>query len=252
MIRTLIVDDEPLARDRMRRLLSEERDIELLASCGSGPAALAAIRTYAPDLVFLDIQMPGMSGLDVVEELGDGEFPYIIFVTAHDTYALKAFDVHALDYLLKPYDRERFRRAVAHARSMLLGHGSERVLDRIKALGERFHVVTGGRVTVVPARDVDWIESAGNYLVLHEGGRKHLLRSTMHEVEERLGPPFFLRVHRSAMVRLAAVREFRPTGSGAYVLELRNGVQVAASRSHRKSIREHLSSHRRASSSQER
>ena len=243
MIRTLIVDDEPLARDRVKRLLRDEEDIEVVGECGNGKDAIDFIKSKNPDLVFLDIQMPEKSGLDVVKSLGGKRFPTIVFVTAYDKYALQAFDVHALDYLLKPFNRERIKRAVARAREQVehrrMGNLDERLNSLIADLRsekkylERLVVKSVGRVFFLKTEEIDWIEAAGNYVKLHVGRDSHMIRETMNGIEAKLDPDKFLRIHRSTVVNIDRIKELHPMFSGDYAVILRDGTELALSRNYR-------------------
>ncbi len=249
-IRTLIVDDEPLARQRLRDLLRAEPDVLVLGECGDGREAIDAIRREAPDLVFLDVQMPAPDGFGVVRAVGAGRMPAVIFVTAYDRYALQAFEVRALDYLLKPFDRERFRKALGHARSQVERARAGELADRLAALldevrpvpraVERLVVKAGGRVFFLRAAEIDWVEAAGNYLRLHVGADVHLLRETMNGLEARLGPDQFLRIHRSTLVNVDRIREVQPLFHGDHVVILQDGTELAMSRGYRKNLERFL------------
>ena len=211
-IRTLIVDDESLARERIKRFLAGERDIEFVGECADGREAVAAIQTLKPDLVFLDIQIPELDGFGVLEAVGIELMPAVIFVTAYDRYALRAFDVNALDYLMKPYNRERFHKAVERARAQLSngakGELNERLLSLLENLQteqkhlERLMIKSSGRVFFLRTAEIDWIEAEGNYLRLHAGKDSHLLRETMNRLASKLDPDKFLRIHRSTLVNI--------------------------------------------------
>jgi two-component system LytT family response regulator len=239
-IRTLIVDDEPLARQRLRALLEDDPDIDILGECGDGKQALAELRQQRPDLVFLDVQMPVLDGFGVLEELAGAVMPVVIFVTAHDRYALKAFEVHALDYLLKPFDRDRFGAALTRAKTQVhqgrTGALDERLLDLLqsvpsrRALTERLVVKSGGRVTFVRIEDIDWIEAAANYVRLHVGKENHLLRESMSGLEGKLDTARFVRIHRSTIVNIERIRELQPAFHGDYVIILQDGTELALSR----------------------
>jgi two-component system LytT family response regulator len=247
-IRALIVDDEPLARERIRRFLARESDIELVGECSDGREAVESIRQLRPDLVFLDIQMPERDGFGVLEEIGAQELPSVIFVTAYDRYAIKAFDFHALDYLLKPYTGERFRRAVERARAQLQratgGHIDERLISLLEHLKaeqkylERLMVKSAGRVFFLRTDEIDWIEAEGNYVRLHVGREAHLLRETMNRLASRLDPEKFLRIHRSTLVHIERIKELQPMFGGEYTVVLRDGTQLTLSRSHRDKLLE--------------
>lgn len=243
MIRVLIVDDEPIARRGIRQHLRSEADLEVIGECGDGAAAIDAITGLAADLVFLDIQMPEVGGFDVVEAIGVGRMPAVIFVTAYDEHALRAFDVHAVDYVLKPIDRHRFRTAVERARRRL-AHAPAQLDRRIAAaLGElgrpahdyakRLAIKGDGRVILVDVDEVDRLEAAGNYVEVHSGARHHLVRETMASLEARLDPARFVRVSRSSIVNAVRVRELQPMFNGDFVVVLRDGTKVAGSRRYR-------------------
>jgi two-component system, LytTR family, response regulator len=239
-IRALIVDDEPLARKRVRRLLAGEPDISVIGECGTGREAIQSIQDSSPDLLFLDIQMPEIGGFEVLQSLNLERMPAVIFVTAYDQHALKAFEVHALDYLLKPFKQERFKIALQRARSQIakggvheIGPGLAAFIGKLRAeqtyLG-RFMIKTAGRVVFIKTSEVDWIESAGNYALLHVGDKAHALRETIHGLETKLCPKTFQRISRSAIVNLERVKELQPMGKGQYTLILINGKQLTMSR----------------------
>ena len=244
-LRVLIVDDEAPARARLRQMLRDEPDVEIVGECANGRQAVASIREQKPDLVFLDIQMPRLNGVEVCRELADGLMPLVIFVTAYDKFALQAFEVHALDYLLKPFDRERFGRAMRHAREQLERGRSSTApvnarllsaleqLQRGSASPERLAFKTDGRVVFVRLDEVDWVEAEGNYAKLHAGGAAHLLRETMNGLEEQLPPARFLRISRSAIVNLDRVKEVQPMFYGDHVVILRDGTQLNLTRNYR-------------------
>ena len=261
-IRTLIVDDEPLGRQRIATLLEAEDDVAVVGTCANGQAAVAAIERLRPDLVFLDVQMPVMNGFEVLEAVETRPLPVVIFVTAYDQYAVRAFDVHALDYLLKPYDRTRFRAALRRARSHLR---REQPLDRFsqqlqalladhrdahrKATREnaspsprRLAVRSGGQIVFLTMQEVDWIEAAGNYLALHVGNKTHLLRETMTAMESRLDPTSFLRIHRSTIVNLDRVQALEPLDGGTYRFILHDGTRLMSSRGYRDAVQALLDS----------
>jgi|HubBroStandDraft_3_1064219.scaffolds.fasta_scaffold16806_1 two-component system LytT family response regulator len=242
-IRALLVDDEPLARERIRMLLADEEEIEILAESVNGTEALRDIHRLAPDLVFLDVQMPELTGFELLDRLDPVRMPVIIFVTAYDQYALKAFEVCALDYLLKPFDRERFGRALARARVELdrkkSGQVNERVLRLLAELGqtkkhlEKLMIRDGGRVFFLRADEIDWIEAAGNYVRLHSGKEEHLYRETMTKLEAQLNPERFARIHRSAIVNTERIKELQPWFRGDYVIVLRDNQKLTLSRTYR-------------------
>lgn len=247
-INTLIVDDEPLARDRVKRFLRDEHDINIIGECGNGREAVTAIKEKRPDLVFLDIQMPEKNGFEVMKSLDAKSMPSVIFVTAYDQYALQAFDVHALDYLLKPFNRERLHKAVSHARDQIetkrMGNLDERLSSLIADLRsekkylERLVVKSVGRVFFLKVDEIDWIEAAGNYVKLHSGRESHMIRETMNGIEAKLDPDKFLRIHRSTVVHIDRIKELHPMFSGDYAVILRNGTELALSRNYRERLLE--------------
>lgn len=242
-IRTLIVDDEPLARERLKRFLRDESDIELIGECGDGDSAVSDIKSRKPDLVFLDIQMPEKNGFDVIRSLGPKKMPIVIFVTAYDQYALQAFDVHALDYLLKPFNKERLRRAVSRVREQFVQKSTTSLDDRLLSLLEdlrpekkyieRLVVKTSGRVFFLKVDEIDWIEAAGNYVKIHIGREAHMIRETMNGIENKLDPEQFMRIHRSTVVNIDKIKELHPMFSGDYAVILRNGAELSLSRNYR-------------------
>ena len=248
-IRTLIVDDEPLARDGIRLHLEDHQDIEVIGECGSGEEAVRRIEADAPDLVFLDIQMPGVDGFGVVEAIGaDEKLPAVVFVTAYDQFALRAFEAHALDYLLKPFERERFDKALDRVRIQLRGQANGHD-DRLRGLVaslvgrerflERMVARTGGKILILRV-DVDWIEAAANYVRVHIGPRQYLVRETMTNLETRLDPEKFLRIHRSIIVRKDRVKELEPLFQGDYSVILVDGTRLTSSRGYREKIQSFL------------
>jgi two-component system, LytTR family, response regulator len=247
MIRTLIVDDEPLARERMRSLLGGEADIAIVGECRDGREAVAAIKRDSPDLVFLDVQIPELDGFQVLEAIGAERTPAIVFVTAYDQYALQAFEVHAVDYLLKPFDEERFRRALERARQGLTrdkGDLSEKLLHLLQELKvpqgymERLVVKSAGRLSFLRTDEIEWVESAGNYVCLHVRGESHLLRETMTGLETRLDPSRFVRIHRTAIVNIDQIKELQPLFHGEYQVVLRDGTELTLSRGYRDRLQE--------------
>jgi len=249
-IRTLIVDDEPPARRKLRRLLSCESDIEIVGDCADGPQAVAAIAEHHPDLVFLDVQMPEMDGMGVVHAVGPERMPMVVFVTAFDRYAIQAFEISALDYILKPYSRERLQAAVARARGQLERGHSDDVEQRLHTLLEhlkpgreacgRLMLKSEGRVYFLKADEIDWIEAAHNYLVLHAGAKSHLLRETMDSLEARRAPGLFVRIHRSTMVNFERIQEICPWVRGEHAVILHDGTRLTLSRSYYERLRNRL------------
>jgi two-component system LytT family response regulator len=251
-IRALVVDDEPMARERVLSLLQQEEDVEVVGECSDGTQALAAIQHHSPDLVFLDVQMPGLDGFGVIEAVGAERMPTVIFVTAYDEYALKAFEVHALDYLLKPFGRDRFQQTLQHARSNLerrragdLGRRLLALVNDIKTEPgptrlDRLVVKSGGRVFFLRTDQIDWIEAAGNYVRLHLGEESHLFRETMNRMEARLDGRRFVRIHRSRIVNTERVKELQPWFNGEHVVILQNGTRLTLSRGYREKLQEQL------------
>ena len=249
MIRTVIADDQPMARERLVSLLQEEPDVEVVASCASGKEAVHAIEAHRPDLVFLDMQMPELDGFGVIDAVGPARMPSVVFVTAYDEFALRAFDVHALDYLLKPFGRQRFQKALERAREQISRERAGELANRLVALvedvrpirraAERIVVRSGARVLFVEIHHIDWVEAEGNYVRLHVGDDSHLIRETMHKIEERLGERF-ARIHRSRIVNVARVNELRLVNNGEYEAVLRSGRALGVSRLYRDKIQERL------------
>jgi two-component system LytT family response regulator len=240
-IRCLLVDDEPLVRRGIRAFLAEVDDVEVIGEARNGVEALAAIRSGAPDLVFLDVQMPELDGLGVVAALAPGPMPAVVFVTAFDAYALKAFDVHAVDYLLKPFDEARFRTALDRARERLAGgrEGLERRLGalladlRPRAWLERIAIRRHEGTLFVDVASIDWLEAADNYVKVHALGARHLIRETLKTLESQLDPRRFARIHRSAIVNLDRVREVRALPRGDHAVRLANGSEITLGRGYR-------------------
>jgi two-component system LytT family response regulator len=256
-IKTLIVDDEPLARQTIRDLLLADPEIEIIGECKSGLEAVNFIHQQSPDLLLIDIQMPGMNGFEALAKINLEQIPAIIFVTAFDQYALKAFEVHALDYLLKPFSDKRFNEALQKAKTnvelrevnrlsqslvALLGDhaGSETLPARRKSFLTRFMIRSGGRVTFIKTSDVDWIAADDYYIKLNVGDKSHLLRISMNELEEKLDPKSFLRIHRSTIINFDRVKELHQNPNGEYVVVLKNGTELKLSRSRRERFEELL------------
>jgi two-component system LytT family response regulator len=240
-IRTLIVDDEAPARARIRHLLKNEGDFEVIGECANGRQAVAAVQKQRPDLVFLDVQMPRLSGFEVCAAIAGEAMPLVIFVTAFDQYALQAFDVHAIDYLLKPFDRERFQKSLRHAREQLRrGEGGNdrlaALLENIKPDGrkrERLAFKANGRVILVRIEEIDWIEADGNYVQLRVGAASHQLRETISGLETQLASDRFMRISRSVIVNLDRIKELQPLFYGDYAVILQNGTRLTLSRNFR-------------------
>lgn len=250
-IQALIVDDEPLARERVQRFLDSEPDVEIIGECRDGLEAVAMIQNLQPGLVFLDIELPELDGFGVLEKIGVEHMPPVIFTTAYDQHALRAFDVHAVDYLLKPYNHERFRRALERVRAQMQNdHEGGDLDERLRALLEtlrpehkyieRLMIKASGRVIFLPTSELDWIEAEGNYLRLHAGREAYLLRETMNRLAAKLDPHKFARIHRSTLVNVERIKELQPMFGGDYVVILRDGTQLTLSRSYRDKLLEHF------------
>lgn len=243
-IKALIVDDEPLGRERLERFLALEGDVDVVASCPDGLQAVEAVRTYSPDLLFLDIQMPEMNGFEILDALGSDVPSAVVFVTAWDRYAVRAFEVHALDYLLKPFDRERLGHTLTRAREHLSmegqgSEGSEPILNlesKERPYLERLAIKSHGRVRLIRVSDIDYAEAAGNYIEVHVGGRCHLIRETMSHLEASLDPAHFQRIHRSVIVQLDRISEIHTGGHGELGVGLEDGTQLSLSRSYRERL----------------
>jgi two-component system LytT family response regulator len=237
------VDDEPPARAKIRSFLEPEGDVEVIAECGDGPEAVSVIRRQTPDLLFLDIEMPGLDGLEVIEEIGAAQMPVTVFVTAFDRYAVQAFEKHAVDYLLKPFDRERFRRTLIQVRDQLDRSGSQQLNRQLQTLldsfkgqheyADRLTVKSPRGMTFLRSAEVEWVDAAGNYVRLNAGGNAYLMRETMSSLEKRLDPARFLRIHRSTIVNIERIREIRPLQHGEHLVILDCGQRLTLSRSYR-------------------
>jgi two-component system LytT family response regulator len=251
-IRAFVVDDEPPARRRLAELLEREPDIEIAGEFAAATEALAAMEREAPDLLFLDVQMPGIGGFELLDELEPGRRPITIFVTAYDAYALKAFEVRALDYLLKPFSDERFEATIARARERVRSREREALGEKLLSLVEtraapeekqyvsRLVVRNRSQVLFLDVFDVDWIEASGVYAIIHEGGRDHLVRESLAALEARLDPARFARIHRSAIVALERVRELRIDDRGSCRVVLRDGTRLPLSRRQREALESRL------------
>src|SRR5262249_18846052 len=249
-MRVLIVDDEPWARKRIATLLKSESDVEIVSECAGGEEAIQAITSSAPDVVFLDIQMPEVDGFEVLEAIGPEHMPSVIFATAYDRYEIQAFDAQAVDYLLKPFDEERFKRALNRARREWDGKVSSqkvlsKLLDSVRPQRHYLHRLvanSGGRVLFLRLADIDWMEAAGNYVTLHAGKESHMVRTTMNALEPRLDPAQFVRIHRSSIVNSDRVREMQPLFRGEHVLILKNGTQLNVGRAFRARLLQQMGS----------
>ena len=258
-IRTLIVDDEPEARLGLKTLLERDEQIKLIGECNGGKEAVSAIESEKPDLLLLDIQMPDLNGFDVLRRLEADTLPVVIFVTAYDQYSLRAFEVHAIDYLLKPFTNRRFFEAIDQAKQMIRSQKDlSKLTERMNALLARFEdqpariqhlnptyleriaVKEGERITFLNVENIDWIEAADNYVCLHVGSKSYLLRSKLSDIEKQLNPGQFLRIHRSRIVRIDRIREMIPLGSGDCILVLKDGTELTSSRTYREKRRQLL------------
>lgn len=244
VIRTVIVDDEPLAREGVRMMLEEDSEISIIAECGSGREALAAISEKEPDLIFLDVQMPEMSGIEVLEAVGAEHAPQVIFVTAYDKYALQAFEAHALDYLLKPFTIKRFNEALKRAKTQIQNEQNGKLNRKLATLLEdlkpqtkyleRIVVKNSGRVSFLSVEEISWIEAAESYVRFHaEGGKSYLIRGAISRLEAQLDPARFLRIHRSIIVSIKHIKEMQPLFHGDYEIVLKDGTNLTSSRSYR-------------------
>jgi two-component system, LytTR family, response regulator len=230
-IRVAIVDDEPLARAVIREYLAAVPDIDVVAECANGFEAVKVVSELHPDLLFLDVQMPKLDGFEVLELVGRDVS--VVFVTAYDEYAIRAFDVHAIDYLLKPFSAERFRSSLAHARVHVATHRAQPGTERERGKRDRLMVKSDGRIRVIRTADIDWCEASGNYVGLHVGAQCHFVRDTMAHLESKLDPSQFIRIHRSTIVNVDRVQEMQPSFSGDYVVILRGGTRLTLSRGYR-------------------
>jgi two-component system, LytTR family, response regulator len=250
-IRTLIVDDEEPARSRLRELLEREADVGIVGESDGGRPAVEAIRSLHPDLVFLDVQMPEMDGFAVLRELRDEEIPVVVFATAYEEHAIRAFEVRALDYLLKPFREERLQETLDRVRAALVRPANGELVRSVRELldalegerpRERLAIRTPGRIRFVALAEIDWFEAAGNYILVHSGDRTHLVRETMTELQRRLDSRRFVRVHRSSIVNLERVQEVRVSGSGDGRVVLTNRRELPLSRRYRKGLEDALGS----------
>ena len=252
-IRTLVVDDEPVARARVLSLLRDETDIEVVGECSTGPQAVSVIEATSPDLVFLDVQMPQMDGFALARTLGQ-DMPAVVFVTAYDEYALQAFEIHALDYLLKPFSAERFKSALTHVRQHIAKRqaAADRQLPtrlpeiqhpepgRQSVRRDRLVIKSSGRIYFIRIQDIDWCEASGNYVRLHIGEQTHLVRGTMSHLESQLDPAQFVRIHRSAIVNVERIQELRSSFNGEYLITLNDKTRLTLSRGYREGLQARL------------
>jgi two-component system LytT family response regulator len=249
-IRTIVAEDEPLARHKLITLLSEETDVDVVAQCGNATQTISEVLQKKPDLLMLDIEMPGGNGFDVLEAIQGSATPAVIFTTAFDHYAVKAFEAQALDYLLKPFDKERLQKALGRARLTIKNGGSPEHSRRLQGLlkdprvapanPERFIIKSGGRVLFLNVNEIDWIEAAANYVKIHAGKDVHLLRETMNSVETRLDSGKFIRIHRSIIANIEKMRELRTCNSGEFIVTMKDGKELSGSRSYRPSVQPFL------------
>jgi two-component system, LytTR family, response regulator len=250
-IRTVIADDEELARRGLKALSQRCEDLELICECRNGREAVDAIHRHRPDLVFLDVQMPGKTGFDVISAIADAQRPHVVFVTAYDKFALRAFEVHALDYLLKPVNEERFDAALARVREAMSHATDNAIWQRVRQVAADLQVATSpskvtavdrlpikvnGRIVVIRVSDIDWIEADGDYVSVHVGGKTWLMRETIAAVELRLALSGFVRIHRSVLVNVDRVAELQPQDKGEYAVLLRDGTELKLSRSYHASV----------------
>jgi len=253
LVRVVIADDERLARQKMRILLEAEPSIAVVAECQDGRQTVSAISCLRPDLLLLDIQMPDLDGFQVLNQIPPEEMPLVIFTSAYDQYAIRAFEAHALDYLLKPFDQERLHQAIERARMDLLKSGNREFTNRLMELlarlkagapgqpGEpqdRLVIKAKGRVIFLDLNEIDWVEAAANYVRLNVGKESYLLRETISRTSERLNPSEFIRIHRSTIVNVRKIKELIPVNSGEYVVVLKNGKELSCSRGYRAQLQQ--------------
>jgi len=248
-MRTIIADDEPLARKKLRILLGAEPGVEVVAECEDAKQTISAVRTQRPDLLFLDIRMPDADGFEVISKLSTEVLPIVVFTTAYDQYAIKAFEARALDYLLKPFDGERLHHAAERARAELLKSSSHtlayRMLDRLaetrqstQSADRRLVIKTGGRVVFLDMEEIDWVEAAANYVKVNAGRESYLLREAIGRISEKLDPGRFVRIHRSTIVNIGKIKELQPCNSGEYIAILTNGKELSCSRTYRNHLQQ--------------
>jgi two-component system, LytTR family, response regulator len=260
-IRTVIADDEHLARKKLRLLLGSEPGVQVVAECQDGHQAIGAVRAHKPDLLLIDIRMPDVDGFEVLAKLADDEMPVVVFTTAYDHFAVRAFEAHAMDYLLKPFERERLHLAIERARAELLkSHNRDlttRILDLLakesepkaeskaesRQVDDRMVIRSGGKVVFLDLDEVDWIEAAANYVKLNVGRESHLLREGIGRISERLDPDRFVRIHRSVIVNVSKIKELQPCDSGEYIAVLKNGKELSCSRGYRTELQRLIGKH---------
>lgn len=244
-LQTIIVDDEPLARQRLRNLIKEDEELRILEECENGYEAVNVLKQSTPDILFLDIQMPEINGFEVLNQIEYLKIPAIIFVTAYNEYAIRAFEVHALDYLLKPFDKHRFviavERAKLHVRSLYSGQSERRLQSLVNEMNmkeklpisKRIMIKTSGRVYFIEFDEIDWIEADGNYVKIHTGEKSHMIRETMNHLEQKLDASKFSRIHRSAIVNIDKIKELQPWFHGDYTILLYSGKKLTMSRNYK-------------------
>ena len=256
-LRAIIADDEGLARQKLRILLDVEGQVFVVAECRDGKEAIAAVRVHRPDLLLLDIQMPDLDGFQVLSEISPSEMPVVIFTSAYDQYAIRAFQAHALDYLLKPFDQERLHQALERARSELRKSTNREITQRILELlsqvkgakvpasedDSRLVIKTKGRIVFLNVDDLDWVEAAANYVRLNANGETYLFRETISRISERLNPNRFIRIHRSIIVNVRKIKELMPVNSGEYVVILKSGKELSCSRGYRGNVQNVIANH---------
>ena len=246
-MRVIIADDESLARDKLRLMLGSEPGVQVVAECGNGAETLEALSSHKPDLLFLDIKMPDLDGFEVLNKAAEAHMPIVIFTTAYDQHAVKAFEAHALDYLLKPFDYERLRQALDRARNELLKANDREATQRIlqylsdarpTSACRRLIVRAGGRVVFLSFDEIDWVEAAANYVRIYVGKQGYLLRRGIGEIADRLDPLQFIRIHRSAIVNVQKIKELQPVNSGEYIVVLKDGKELSCSRGYRSGLQQ--------------
>jgi len=252
-LRVMIIDDEPLGRQKIHLLLKDDSTVDVVAESAGGDDAVRQVRALHPDLLFLDVQMPGKDGFAILRELDQEDLPLVVFVTAYDQHAVEAFRVHALDYLLKPFDRERFVEALGRAREQVLqqrnGDAGRRLLNMLGSTPvkdapiERLMLKTGGKIVFLRAEEIDWVEAQGDYVCLHTGQKKHLLREKISELEQQLPYRSFIRIHRSTIVNIDRIKEMQPLFYGEYSVVLFDGTRLTLSRSFREKVFQRLGPH---------
>lgn len=246
LLRTVIVDDEGPARAKLKLLLEQEMDVKVVAECQTGADAIAALREIRPDLLLIDIQLPDMDGFSVLKAVPSGELPIVIFTTAFDQYAIKAFDAHALDYLLKPFDQERFRHALGRAKLAARSQTSRALADRLLSIlqrsaatspSRRLLIRSGGRVVFLGYDEIEWVEAAANYVRVHAGKVSYTLRGSIGAIAEKLPKDQFVRIHRSIVVNVRTIKELQPCNSGEFIVLLCNGKELSCSRGYRAGLK---------------